>query len=216
MIRSDEGRRIRFLRRRCGRIGRHHCGRDRHYRRQSSRVHPRHRPASSVIATVVRAHLPGNASNGGDAAHGSGTAVSQSARYAGRGERSRGNVGEHLVRGERIGGRGRRLVRNAGYTAEGRIGGRKRTPHLTTVEHEGIRENARRIERRCTKLSAISETGWSSRFEAVDRRFEAVDRRFDAIDRRFETIDRRFLWIVGFQMTTLIAVFGAIVAALGG
>ena len=54
------------------------------------------------------------------------------------------------------------------------------------------------------------------RFEAVDKRFEAIDRRFDAIDRRFETIDRRFLWIVGFQMTTLIAVVGAFAAAAMG
>ena len=54
------------------------------------------------------------------------------------------------------------------------------------------------------------------RFEAVDRRFDAIDRRFETIDRRFEVFDRRFLWLVGFQMTTLIAVFGAIAAvALG-
>ena len=67
--------------------------------------------------------------------------------------------------------------------------------------HEAIRNLGDRMERR---------------FEAVDRRFDAIDRRFEAIERRFETTDRRFLWLVGFQMTTLIAVFGAIVAALGG
>ena len=54
------------------------------------------------------------------------------------------------------------------------------------------------------------------RFEAIDRRFDAIDRRFETIERRFETTDRRFLWLVGFQMTTLIAIFGAIAAALGG
>ena len=106
---------------------------------------------------------------------------------------------------------------------------------LTTVEHK-VEENARRID---GLHEAIRDLGvrMEQRFEAIDRRFdtidkrfEAIDRRFDAIDRRFETIerrfettdrrfettDRRFLWLVGFQMTTLIAVFGAIAAALGG
>ena len=100
---------------------------------------------------------------------------------------------------------------------------------LTTVEHK-VEENARRIDglheairdlgnRMEQRFEAIDKRfdTIDKRFEAIDRRFEAVDRRFDAIDRRFETIDRRFLWIVGFQMTTLIAVVGAFAAAaLGG
>jgi hypothetical protein len=57
------------------------------------------------------------------------------------------------------------------------------------------------------------------RFEArVDRRFESVDRRFDAIERKIDRIDdrmsRQFMWLVGLQMTTLIAVVGALTAAL--
>ena len=85
---------------------------------------------------------------------------------------------------------------------------------LTTVEHK-VEENARRID---GLHEAIRDLGdrMERRFEAIDRRFDAIDRRFETIDRRFETTDRRFLWLVGFQMTTLIAVFGAIAAALGG
>ena len=99
---------------------------------------------------------------------------------------------------------------------------------LTTVEHK-VEENARRID---GLHEAIRDLGdrMERRFEAVDRRFDAIDRRFEAIDRRFEAMegrfevidrrfevfDRRFLWLVGFQMTTLIAVVGAIAAvALG-
>jgi hypothetical protein len=61
------------------------------------------------------------------------------------------------------------------------------------------------------------------RFEAIDRRFEAIDRRFEAIDRRFDTVDRRidglddkvsrqFVWLVGLQVTTLVAIVGALLA----
>lgn len=64
------------------------------------------------------------------------------------------------------------------------------------------------------------------RFEAVDRRFEAVDRRFDVMDRRFEAMDRRFdaldhkvsrqfVWLVGLQVTTLVATVGALATVVG-
>jgi hypothetical protein len=56
------------------------------------------------------------------------------------------------------------------------------------------------------------------RFDAIDRRFEAIDRRFEAVDRRFEAldqkVDRHFLWMVGLQVTTIMTVIGAIVAAV--
>jgi hypothetical protein len=65
-----------------------------------------------------------------------------------------------------------------------------------------------------------------ARFEAVDRRFEAIDRRFEAIDRRFDTVDRRvdaldelvsrqFVWLVGLQVTTLVATVGALATIVG-
>jgi len=55
-----------------------------------------------------------------------------------------------------------------------------------------------------------------ARFDAVDRRFEAVDRRFDTVDRRLDTLDdkvsRQFVWIVGIQVTTLVAIVGALLS----
>ena len=92
---------------------------------------------------------------------------------------------------------------------------------LTIVEHK-VAENARGID----GLRDAVVKGFEAmdrRFEAIDRRFEAIDRRFETIDRRFEAMDRRFVvvdqnmsrqfrWIVGIQMTTLLAMVGAIAA----
>lgn len=76
------------------------------------------------------------------------------------------------------------------------------------------------------------------RFEAVDRRFESlehrlaafeqkVDQRFAAIDQRFVQVDqkldqrtdaldakmsRQFIWLVGVQVTTLVAIVAALLA----
>jgi len=63
------------------------------------------------------------------------------------------------------------------------------------------------------------------RFESIDQRFESIDRRFEAIDQRFEAINgridalddkvsRQFMWLVGIQITVLIAVVSALIAAL--
>jgi hypothetical protein len=73
-----------------------------------------------------------------------------------------------------------------------------------------VREAVRMLEHRI-----------DGRFEAMDRRFEAIDRRFEAVDRRFDTVDRRidaldeklsryFVWLVGLQVTTLVAIVGAL------
>jgi len=78
---------------------------------------------------------------------------------------------------------------------------------LATVEHK-VEENARRTDGLHEAISALGNR--------MERRFEAVDRRFEAIDRRFEGIERnmsgQFRWIIGIQMTTLIAMIGAIAA----
>ncbi len=90
---------------------------------------------------------------------------------------------------------------------------------LATVEHK-VEESARRTGGLHEAISVLGNR-MERRFEAVDRRFEAIDRRFEAIDRRFEGIEGnmsgQFRWIIGIQMTTLIAMIGAIaaVAALG-
>jgi len=68
-----------------------------------------------------------------------------------------------------------------------------------------VREAVRSLERHM-----------DARFEAVDHRFEAVDRRFDTMDRRIDALDdkvsRQFVWLVGLQVTTLVAIVGALLA----
>jgi hypothetical protein len=72
------------------------------------------------------------------------------------------------------------------------------------------------------------EARMDRRFEAIDRRFEAIDRRFEQIDQRFVGLDQRldgldnkisrqFVWLVGIQISSLIAVvgvLGGVIAAL--
>ena len=66
-----------------------------------------------------------------------------------------------------------------------------------------VREAVRNLEHRM-----------DARFEGVDRRFEAIDRRFDTVDRRIDALDekvsRQFVWLVGLQVTTLVAIVGAL------
>lgn len=81
---------------------------------------------------------------------------------------------------------------------------------------DGLRDSIAALDRRVTALD-----------EKVDRRFEAIDRRFEAIDRRFEALDlkidrnaerleirmsRQFNWLVGIQVTVLLAVVTALIA----
>ena len=96
---------------------------------------------------------------------------------------------------------------------------------VTEVEYK-VAENARSID---GLREAIVEgfKAMDRRFEAMERRFEAMDRRFEAMEQRFdrrlevvdENMSRQFRWIVGIQITTLLAMIGAIgavaAAALG-
>ena len=54
-----------------------------------------------------------------------------------------------------------------------------------------IRESIRQLERRC-----------EARFDVVDRRLESLN----------EKVDRHFTWLVGIQVTTLIAIVGTLLA----
>jgi hypothetical protein len=82
-----------------------------------------------------------------------------------------------------------------------------------------IRDSIRHFEQRMDARFDSHE----SRFDTIDRRFDIVDRRFEAVDRRFEGVDRRidnlddkisrqFIWLVGIQVTTLVAIVGALLA----
>ena len=65
-----------------------------------------------------------------------------------------------------------------------------------------IRDSIRELERRL-----------DNRFDQLDRRLETRD---DVVDRRFEGLDdkinRQFTWLVGIQVTTLVAIVGALLA----
>jgi uncharacterized coiled-coil protein SlyX len=54
------------------------------------------------------------------------------------------------------------------------------------------------------------------RFHAVDLRFESVERRFENVERRLDSLEdkmsRHFVWLVGIQVTTLVAIVAALVA----
>lgn len=53
------------------------------------------------------------------------------------------------------------------------------------------------------------ERRMDARFEAVDRRFESIDRRIDGLD---DKLSRQFVWLVGIQVTTLVAIVSAVLA----
>jgi hypothetical protein len=64
------------------------------------------------------------------------------------------------------------------------------------------------------------EQSMDRRFEGVDRRFEALERRLDGLDQKLDQrtdaldqkISRQFVWLVGVQVTTLVALIGALLA----
>ena len=111
------------------------------------------------------------------------------------------------------------------YTGEAAVAAKTEEERATEVEYK-VAENARSIN---GLREAIVEgfKAMDRRFEAMERRFEAMDRRFEAMEQRFdrrlevvdENMSRQFRWIVGIQITTLLAMIGAIgaiaAAALG-
>ena len=111
------------------------------------------------------------------------------------------------------------------YTGEAAVAAKTEEERATEVEYK-VAENARSID---GLREAIVEgfKAMDRRFEAMERRFEAMDRRFEAMEQRFdrrlevmdENMSRQFRWIVGIQITTLLAMIGAIgaiaAAALG-
>lgn len=106
--------------------------------------------------------------------------------------------------------------------------------HMLTDVREAIGSLGNRMDGRFISIDRRFDA-MDRRFEAIDRRFEAIDRRFEAIDRRFDAVDlrfvgldqrfdaldskvsRQFVWLVGIQVTSLIAIVGAlggVIAAL--
>ena len=75
-----------------------------------------------------------------------------------------------------------------------------------------LRDVVRHLEQAVRHLDQKVDT----RFAQVDARFSQVDARFDLMDRRFAALDdkvsRQFMWVVGVQVTTLVAIVGALLA----
>lgn len=73
----------------------------------------------------------------------------------------------------------------------------------------GVRDALVSLERRMDR-----------RFEAIDRRFETIERRLAGLDQKLDRglaeiehkLDRRFGWLVGIQLTTLVAIVAALLA----
>ena len=111
------------------------------------------------------------------------------------------------------------------YTAEVTVAVKTVEERVTVAERQ-VEENARDIE---GLRGAVVELGrrMEQGFEALDRRFEAMERRFEAIEQRFDRMEqsvdkrldrldqqmsRQFFWVVGIQITTVLAMTGAIAA----
>lgn len=98
---------------------------------------------------------------------------------------------------------------------------------------DDIRDAIVHLEQRMDRRFDLLEqrfTGIDQRFIGIDQRFIAIDRRLDAIDGRFALIDQRllgldqridhldakfsrqFMWLVGMQVTTLVAIVAALLA----
>ena len=83
-----------------------------------------------------------------------------------------------------------------------------------------IRESIRQLERRVDTRFDLLEQRFTQLESRVDARFDQFERRFetrfDVNDRRFEGLDdkvtRHFTWLVGIQVTTLIAIVSALLA----
>jgi len=77
---------------------------------------------------------------------------------------------------------------------------------------DGIRDAIVHLEQRMDRRFELLEQ-W---FSGVDRRFASVDRRLNALDLRIDGLDakmsRQFMWLVGIQVTTLVAIVAALMA----
>ena len=89
---------------------------------------------------------------------------------------------------------------------EGRVDEQARTG-------DGIRDAVSQVELRMGQLEERMDRRFEALEERMDRRFEGVDRRFESIEQRVDSIDdkltRYFTWLVGIQVSTLIAVVTA-------
>ena len=74
-----------------------------------------------------------------------------------------------------------------------------------------LRDDISRLGQRFETRFTALEQRVDNLADRIDRRFEGVDRRIDALD---DKVSRQFIWTVGIQITTLIAVLGAVLGAV--
>ena len=80
---------------------------------------------------------------------------------------------------------------------------------------EFFRDAIGRIEQRFIAVDqrfTALEQRMDARFAQIDARFVQVDARFDRLE---DKMSRQFLWIVGIQVTTLIAIVGSLIGVMG-
>lgn len=70
----------------------------------------------------------------------------------------------------------------------------------------GVLDAIGRLDSRFEARFASLENRMDARFEALERRSEGLDRRVDRLD---DKVSRQFIWIVGIQITTFVALIGA-------
>lgn len=77
----------------------------------------------------------------------------------------------------------------------------------------------RRFEQMDRRFEQL-EQRMDARFAQVDARFTQMEARFSQVDQRFEALDakmsRQFMWLIGILLTGLIAMLGALAAAILG
>ncbi|MFQ5845491.1 MAG: hypothetical protein ACE5JG_10950 [Planctomycetota bacterium] len=66
------------------------------------------------------------------------------------------------------------------------------------------------LEERVAKLEGRVD-GFDARFDGLERRFEAMDGLLRALDQK---VSKQFYWVVGIQVTVLVAVVTALAGAL--
>jgi predicted nucleic acid-binding Zn-ribbon protein len=85
---------------------------------------------------------------------------------------------------------------------------------------QDLKEAIRETNQRITHMEQKFDQRFTNLEQRIDNRFEAIDRRFEAMDRRFEAIDQKFskyfLWIIGIQVSVLLAVIAVMLRVGAG
>lgn len=75
-----------------------------------------------------------------------------------------------------------------------------------------------KVEEQSQTFAAIRDVlkGIDQQIDRVNQRIDRVEHRIDRVEHRIDALDdkmsRQFLWLVGIQVTTLIAVVGAVLS----